>query len=140
MTDLITISYRSKAVLTNPMRDVRKIVAESHRRNEAHGITGILLFDGEFFMQTIEGPPAVTRSLFASIIEDDRHVNVVPFFISEIEDRDFPDWHMELLEPGETARILPDMKRFNFSYRALRWVQAMATEILTQKRVWRTYH
>jgi hypothetical protein len=125
MSDLITISYRSKAVLSDPTRDVDDIVAESHSRNEARGITGILLFDGEFFMQTIEGPAASTRALFVSIIEDDRHENVVPFFICEIEGRDFPDWHMEFLEPGETAKILPDMKKFNFSYRDLRHVQAI---------------
>jgi hypothetical protein len=104
---------------------VDDIVAESHSRNEARGITGILLFDGEFFMQTIEGPAASTRALFVSIIEDDRHENVVPFFICEIEERDFPDWHMEFLEPGETAKILLDMKKFNFSYRDLRHVQAI---------------
>lgn len=140
MSDLITISYRSKAKLANPIRDVETIVAESYRRNEACGITGILLFDGEFFMQTIEGPAAATRAVFARISEDDRHENVVPFFICEIEERDFPDWHMELLEPGETAKILPDMKKFNFSYRRLRQVQAMAAEIATRKRVHRIYH
>jgi len=140
MSDLITISYRSKAVLSDPIRDVEDIVADSHRRNEAEGITGILLFDGEFFMQTIEGPAAATRALFISIIEDDRHENVVPFCICEIEERDFPDWHLELLEPGETAKILPDMKKFNFSYRELRHVQAMAAEVATQKRAKRVYH
>lgn len=140
MSDLITISYRSKAVLSDPTRDVQDIVSKSHRRNEAHGITGILLFDGEFFMQTIEGPPAATRAVFVSIIEDDRHENVVPLFISEIEERDFPDWHMELLEPDETTKLLPDMKKVDLSYRRLRQVQAMAGEIAMRKRCQRVYH
>ena len=140
MSELITISYRSKAVLSDPTRDLEDIVAEGHRRNEARGITGILLFDGEFFMQTIEGPAAAIRTLFSKIAADDRHEDVVPFFICEIEERDFPDWHMELLEPGETAKLLPDMKKFNFSYRELRHVQAMAAEVATQKRAKRVFH
>lgn len=140
MTDFLTISYRSKGVLTDPVNEVASIVAQSQPRNAALGITGILLFDGRYFMQTIEGPPATTTDLFQSIANDDRHEDIRPFGRHELEERDFPDWHMELLGPDETAQIVPDLKRFGFSYRRLREVQAMAAEVAKQKRARRTYH
>lgn len=126
--------------MIDPAQDVFTIVAESQPKNKANDITGVLLFDGKFFMQTIEGPPAETNELFASIAEDDRHENVEPFGIQDIEERDFPDWHMELLEPNETARIVPDMKKFKFSYLRLREIQAEATEVARVIRAKRRYH
>lgn len=140
MENLITISYRSRAKPSISMWDVDAIAADSHPRNVARGTTGMLLFDGEFFMQTIEGKAPETMNLFTSISEDNRHENVIPFGIQRIEERDFPDWHMGLLEPEETASIIPDMKSFEFSYKRLREVQAMAIEVAVGKRPKRTYH
>lgn len=48
-------------MLSNSMRDVDAIVANSHPKNVAHGITGILLFDGEFFMQTLASKKRAQR-------------------------------------------------------------------------------
>lgn len=136
----MTISYRSIAMPLISMRDVDTIVADSKFNNMACGITGILLFDGEFFMQTIEGPITDCLDLFAEISKDSRHDNIIPFGIQRIEERDFPGCCMELLEPDESALIVPDMKNFHFSYDRLREVQAMAIETALQKRAQRRYH
>lgn len=130
----ITISYRSEALLSDPVRNLVSIVEESKRRNRAYDITGVLLFDGTFFMQTIEGPPDSTKELFARIVKDHRHENVKPFGIHQIRERDFPDWHMELIRPAETTRIIPDMRNLEFSYRRLREIQALSVDAAKRRQ------
>ncbi|MGI3212859.1 BLUF domain-containing protein [Roseovarius tibetensis] len=140
LRDLLTISYRSRGKLSDPAQDIFPILAESLSNNKARDITGILLFDGRFFMQTIEGPTTETNDLFESIAKDVRHKNVEAFGIENIQERDFPDWHMELLERDETARIIPDLKKFKFSYRRLREVQAMAAGLAKRKHAKPSHH
>ncbi|MFO7758934.1 MAG: BLUF domain-containing protein [Roseovarius sp.] len=130
----ITISYRSEALLSNPIKDLLSIVEDSRRNNMVYGITGVLLFDGTFFMQTIEGPPLKTREVFTFIAADRRHKKVKPFGIQQIEDRDFPDWHMELIGPDETGRIIPDMRHLEFSYSRLREIQASAVDVARRRQ------
>ena len=134
MTDLLTISYRSKALLSDPVDDLLSIVEESKLKNAAYDITGVLLFDGTFFMQTIEGPPVKTKEVYTRIADDHRHKKVKPFGIKEIEDRDFPDWHMELIRPDETIQIIPDMKNLEFSYERLREIQATSFAVAKRRQ------
>lgn len=136
----LQISYRSEALLINPLRDLASIVKESKFRNSAYGITGVLLFDGTFFLQTFEGPPEKTKEVYAKIIQDRRHNEVKPFGIYEIEERDFPDWHMEFISFEETARIVPDMKNLEFSYRRLREIHAMSFHVARQREKRVSYH
>ena len=96
MNELLTISYRSVAWLHDPVADVRSILGESHARNARHDVTGLLLFDGTYFLQTIEGPTDNTSSIFLKIVSDKRHVDVVPFGVGRINERVFPDWRMKL--------------------------------------------
>ncbi|WP_127904257.1 BLUF domain-containing protein [Solirhodobacter olei] len=126
MKDLLTISYRSVSRLNDPVNDVLAILSESQARNRRLGVTGLLLYDGTYFMQTIEGPPDETGEVFVKIIEDKRHHDVVPFGISSIDARAFPDWQMKLIGPNATRRILPDIGNFDFSDERLAEVHASA--------------
>lgn len=129
MSDLLTISYRSLARLREPTNQLQAILKESRRRNVELGITGILLFDGTYFMQTIEGPLDNSATLFARIVEDGRHDEVVPFGVAKIAKRAFPDWTMELIGPEVTADIVPDMEEFDFTDRRLRLVHKAVMNI-----------
>ena len=139
MTDLVTISYRSEALLSDPLDDLMTIVEESKPKNAARAITGVLLFDGTFFMQTLEGPPKNTKDMYRSVLRDPRHRKVKPFGIEGIDERDFPDWHMELISPDETMQIVPDMRNLEFSYRRLREIQAMSL-VAARRQQNRTLH
>ena len=46
--------YRSKATATFSEEDLARITSDSLPFNKANGITGILLFDGEYFFQVLE--------------------------------------------------------------------------------------
>ncbi|VVE87309.1 BLUF domain-containing protein [Pandoraea bronchicola] len=49
-------AYLSRAVPDLDLRELSKIIVNSRGFNAAHGITGVLLFDGAMFYQYIEGP------------------------------------------------------------------------------------
>lgn len=115
MEDLLTLSYRSIAKLRDPIQDVADILHECQKRNSQLGVTGILMFGGQYFMQTIEGPTDKVGMLFLNILDDPRHVNVIPFGVTNIKERSFPDWGMKLIGPNATARIMPDMDEFDFT-------------------------
>ncbi|MEK0272692.1 BLUF domain-containing protein, partial [Vibrio vulnificus] len=58
------------------------------------GITGILFFNSQHFLQCLEGERNTVNQVYRSIINDSRHHNVVILDYSEIDSRDFHDWTM----------------------------------------------
>ena len=55
---------------------VGQILARARPYNAAHGITGLLVFDGQHFCQHLEGPQAPLEALMARIADDPRHTGV----------------------------------------------------------------
>ena len=71
------------------------VVAMSKRfavRNRHQAITGMLVFDGEFFMQVLEGPKQKVSALYELIQSDPRHQDVVTVLSEPIHRRTFDDW------------------------------------------------
>lgn len=134
MSELLTVSYRSVARLSDPLDDIASILQESLARNAYLGVTGILLADGHHFMQTLEGPPEAIGSLLLSIVEDRRHHDVVPFGIRPLAARRFPTWSMKLIGPNATARIAPDLAEFDFTDKRLDEVHAMTLAVAKRSR------
>lgn len=89
MIQLLTLSYRS--VVHRPFGDDDwlSLVDTCVRRNRDLGVSGILLFDGTFFLQSLEGPMNEVSALFSRIRADGRHHDVIPFGVSRIAARRF---------------------------------------------------
>ncbi len=121
---MLTLSYRSTARIKSPECEIPKLVSQSAESNRKLGMTGILLFDGFYFMQTLEGSWDPLIELFLRICEDTRHTDVVPFGVSQIDNRKFHDWHMKFVDICETVRLIPDMDEFNFSDERLHQVHS----------------
>ena len=81
----------------------------SRIHNRRHQITGILLYNGFTFVQTIEGPREACRDLFSRIEADARHSEVRAFGLQPIEVRRFPDWSMRLLWREELRTLVPEL-------------------------------
>jgi hypothetical protein len=75
----------------NELQDILKI---SRKRNEASGITGMLLYLDPFFMQVLEGEDSVLVQLFERIKKDPRHHKTSPIYKESIQDRRFKNWTM----------------------------------------------
>ena len=101
--------YRSRATQKMSEPDIDKIVADSEPFNQANDVTGLLLFDGEFFFQVLEGEGDVIHGLFEHIKTDPRHTNIVKVLDSACAKRDFGKWNLRtlILKPESQCYWLP---------------------------------
>lgn len=134
-TLIFQLMYFSQAAEGLSAAAVDAILATAQAENPQHGITGFLTFNGEEFIQFIEGAQADVERLLANIERDRRNEALITLAVHEAEERSFPDWFMERLadaprrSPGdrEASRDIPPgiasalermHDRFRDSYRA----------------------
>ncbi|MDQ7989223.1 MAG: BLUF domain-containing protein [Candidatus Dactylopiibacterium sp.] len=101
---LVRLLYASRAAGTLTPEAIEAIVEQSRRHNPAHGITGILCYSGEIFMQVLEGGRDAVCELYNNIARDERHRNVRLLSYEEIGVRRFSSWTMGQVN---LARINP---------------------------------
>lgn len=91
---LVRLLYASRAHADNMAGAIESIVAQSRAHNPERGITGILCYGGEIFMQVIEGGRSEVNELYGHIVRDTRHRDVVLLKYDEITERRFAGWTM----------------------------------------------
>ena len=94
MIELIYTSLATPKSVTEADAEVTDILATSERNNVAHGVTGLLLFDGERYIQVLEGDTTAVDGLFANISADPRHRRIELLRRHDIPARSFADWRM----------------------------------------------
>jgi hypothetical protein len=97
--------YTSVLAPAADVRSIADIVRRSRSHNRAHGISGLLVFDGERFCQYLEGECEEVIMLAGRIETDPRHTQ---FTIAHQgfggEQRRFPNWDMAYaLDTGGTV-------------------------------------
>jgi len=88
------IVYVSTAIALLETAVLDGILAASRDNNRRDGITGLLLYDGGNFIQTIEGEPAAIDILMDRIGADSRHYGLRVVEESAATLRMFSDWSM----------------------------------------------
>lgn len=78
------------------IRVLSQILSASNTNNWKSDITGALMFDEQWFIQTLEGERAKVWETFERIREDERHTGVVIAEVVDIEKRIFANWWMGL--------------------------------------------
>lgn len=102
--------YVSKPTTEMPLSEVRALLVKARINNHFKDISGILLFDGETFLQVLEGPQDAVLPLFDKIAQDPRHTQVEALFQRGIVERDFDGWSMGLAHiDGDHMRSLPGL-------------------------------
>jgi len=91
---LVRLLYASRAAKPASAAVNDAILARSRSYNAAHGITGILCHGGDIFMQVLEGGRDEVNALYAQIVRDPRHKDVVLLQYEEITERRFAGWTM----------------------------------------------
>lgn len=99
MLQLIYISSPSRTVAI----DLASILRVSRQNNARDGITGLLYFDGNRFLQALEGPEAAVEAAYERIRPDLRHRAPVVLSRRSIEAREFGDWEMAHRENAADA-------------------------------------
>jgi hypothetical protein len=91
---LVSIVYMSRAVVPFDDQAMAVLLAESRLRNEALGVSGLLLAKGGRFMQLLEGPAWSVQDRYDVIAKDPRHGEVKSLVREDIERRRFDGWSM----------------------------------------------
>lgn len=109
------VVYTSVPVRKMLPGDLESILFTSRERNRAAGITGVLLFRNNCFIQFLEGPPAAIDELMTRIAADDRHSRVRVLLTEPAAERSFADWKMGFGIPKETRSTGVDGVRDSFN-------------------------
>lgn len=103
LTRLVYYSQRNPAMSLN----VEELLGICQRNNSAMNVTGILHYNGNYFLQVLEGGRAEVSSIYHRIAADPRHVNIILISCMDVRERIFPTWSMGLHEgmDSETRNI-----------------------------------
>ena len=97
------IIYVSLATRNLAQAELLALLDEARVYNEAHGITGLLMYHGHEFLQLLEGERAEVEALFAAIHGDARHQQVYTLWEGPVTARSFDRWAMGFVSPDEAA-------------------------------------
>jgi len=95
------LTYSSLATRDMSHADLLDLLRQAREKNARHGITGLLLYRQQEFMQLLEGERSEIFAMYESICADPRNRNNNLMWDGPIEQRSFPDWSMAFLAPDE---------------------------------------
>ncbi len=101
---LYHLIYVSDALPKLTDQDAQDILEVSRQRNSHLGITGMLLFADERFIQILEGSMTAVERVFASIARDEHHKDIKVLSRDSISTRSFGAWTMGF-DKIETSRL-----------------------------------
>ncbi len=96
--------YMSSRNLSVPL-DLEGLITTSRGNNSRVGVTGFLLFDGDVFVQALEGTRAAVTHTYNRITTDPRHLSIHLISCVDVQERLFANWLMGLLD-----RISPEAR------------------------------
>ena len=92
---MIQISYISKATKSMSQDDLEGILRTSRENNARLGITGMLLYGNNTFVQILEGEVKAVNELIDRIKRDTRHTDFQVLKKKTIDRREYADWSMD---------------------------------------------
>ncbi len=114
------IVYFSQPTRSMPLSEVRELLIKAQINNHFNDVTGLLLFDGDSFVQVLEGPRDKVMALFRKIERDPRHTKFTTLMEREIAQRDFGQWSMGLAHiEGKHMKSLPGLTDIESARRML---------------------
>lgn len=94
---LVRLIYVSQTTDQFKSEDIKNILSASKENNAKAGLTGILGFSHNTFLQCLEGSRKAVNALYHQILNDERHQNIILIEYAEIAQREFSKWGMGYL-------------------------------------------
>lgn len=82
--------------------ELQALLTLARERNQAVGVSGMLLFHEGSFIQALEGPQDEVQRIYEKIGRDPRHSETRILFRGELEQRDFEGWSMGFYRSRQT--------------------------------------
>ena len=126
------IVYTSSARQEFAVADLKKLLLGARMRNNAVGVTGMLVFHDGTFLQALEGENRAVNEIFASIQNDPRHGDLTVLHRGPgPEQRVFGEWSMGFADFSGAAAILKGFVRVNSDLNLKDLDSTLAVELLT---------
>ena len=90
--ELTYLIYKSTPTLTE--KDLPEIAEQSKHNNIDRGLTGLLVYGNNQFIQVLEGAEQDIEILYKKLLNDKRHTNLEVVKKGGLERRYFPTWSM----------------------------------------------
>ena len=97
---LVRLMYASRAAEPVKPETLNAILKKSTINNPSVGVTGVLCFSGDIFLQVLEGGRSQVSALYNRIAQDPRHHDVELLSYEEIDERSFAGWSMGQVNMG----------------------------------------
>ena len=98
---LYQVLYSSRAVDEVHEADVASILESARPSNERLGVTGVLIYGDQVFVQLLEGEKQTLDELLERIRRDPRHTDLKVFRREPVEARSLVGWRMACMLPDE---------------------------------------
>lgn len=102
---LTQLIYRSRSTRGFSPQDLTQLAADLTLRNKALNISGLLLYDGTYFLQMLEGEDTVVDGLYTALGKDQRHTDLVLLLRDPIPHTHFSDFKMNTLDVRQTQGL-----------------------------------
>ncbi len=91
---LYELAYISSCVHAMEQKELNVLLETARNNNHNQGLTGMLLYADNTFLQVLEGEQRQVETLFEQIRSDPRHTHIMLIHQGPIAQRQFPDWKM----------------------------------------------
>lgn len=97
--EVFRLVYRSRDLIPPEQRraELGRLFTQARSNNKQQHITGALLVEGDWFVQTLEGEEEAVRSLYEHIATDPRHEGVALLQARPVQQRVFARWAMAMV-------------------------------------------
>ena len=103
---LVQTIYYSAVNASLTAKDIEQILQSSRKNNAAKQLSGILAFNGQYFLQALEGLRSEVCETLSVIAKDPRHTAIYITSHREIAERDFSGWDMAYVGQSKFNREL----------------------------------
>lgn len=101
---LTRIVYCSELVKHIGSEEINDILEVSRKNNAKQAVSGVLLFNSDYFLQCLEGSRAAVNHIYSRICCDQRHRNAQLLAYGEVSQRLFSAWSMAYVPWTEAVR------------------------------------
>ena len=108
---MLQLAYMSQAANYLAPGDTGTISTHAQVRNRLDEITGVLLGDGKYFLQVLEGPKESVEDTFLRVMIDPRHHSLMLLSRRLVTTREFGVWDMALCETETDRRAVIETVR-----------------------------
>jgi hypothetical protein len=101
---LVRMIYVSKPSNSPTKEEVTQILQASQAKNTKNDLTGLMVFNHEYYLQVVEGGRTAVSQLLGRLYQDPRHQDLTMIEFDHIDSRSFGDWSMQFVPAASITK------------------------------------